>query len=393
MALINKDALILIVRQRRATNEYIQKKVSCSPSSLGKWLDPSSDALPTIRQAKKLADCLHVPFAGLYMNPEDIPKKEIPSLKNLRTVFGHSSDDDSALNIATIDLLIERDFLEEISDEIGLHLQYHYLHSPSGSNVVAWAENIRSQFDIDLTLQYKFASSRKFYLYLRNQVESQGIFVQCFTGVPVESARGIAIFDKKMPIIGINSDDRYPGKSFSIIHELVHIFKNESVICNDMFATHTSSREEVFCNAVAGELLVPGKALDIIMREGNYAYPYSLECIASIAKRFSVSREVIARRLLDSSRIDETEYATLCDEFQRQLELEKEKQREEQKNRKSVGLPVSLKAVDRTSPSICKALYYAYMDESYSKKDIARHLDIDQKHVDRFLAEVSQWSR
>ena len=143
-ALINKDALILIVRQRRATNDYIQKKVSCSPSSLEKWLDPSSDVLPTIRQAKKLADCLHVPFAGLYMNPEDIPKKEIPSLKNLRTAFGRNSDDDSALNIATIDLLIERDFLEEISDELGLRLQYRYLHAPSGSNVITWAENIRS---------------------------------------------------------------------------------------------------------------------------------------------------------------------------------------------------------------------------------------------------------
>ena len=54
---------------------------------------------------------------------------------------------------------------------------------------------------------------------------------------------------------------------------------------------------------------------------------------------------------------------------------------------------VSREAIDRTSSVVCKALYYGYGEEMYSKRDIAQHLGIAQKHVDKFLAEVSAWSR
>ena len=67
----------------------------------------------------------------------------------------------------------------------------------------------------------------------------------------MEMARALAIYVKEMPIIGINDEDRPPAKSFSMIHELVHIFKRESSLCNDM---RSARSEEVFCNAVAGEL-------------------------------------------------------------------------------------------------------------------------------------------
>ena len=43
--------------------------------------------------------------------------------------------------------------------------------------------------------------------------------------------------------------------------------------------------------------------------------------------------------------------------------------------------------------AICKALYYGFAEEIYSKRDIAQHLGIAQKHVDKFLAEVSGWNK
>ena len=57
---------------------------------------------------------------------------------------------------------------------------------------------------------------------MRQKVEGKGIFVHCFTGVDVEIVRGISIFNDTTPIIGLNDNDRYPAKTFSIIHELVH---------------------------------------------------------------------------------------------------------------------------------------------------------------------------
>ena len=110
-ALINKDTLAYICREKGVTGDFIANKTKISATNLALWLAPSDSALPTIKQAKKLASCLHIPFAGLYMNSADIPLKKIPNVRNMRTMLGTSSSDDSALNIAIIDVLLERDFL------------------------------------------------------------------------------------------------------------------------------------------------------------------------------------------------------------------------------------------------------------------------------------------
>lgn len=389
-ALINKETLLYICEQRKVSAEYLQKKTHCKAEIIEKWLNSVEERFPTIKQAKTLANCLHVPFAGLYMNAKDIPTKKIPPIRNMRTMYGNDDVDEGALGIATIDLLLERDFLVKISQELKIPFPPYSPPHFSENNPTYWADKIRDAFNLDLNFQYKCPSARQFYLYLRAQIESQGIFIHCFTDVSVETVRGIAIYDEETPIIGINADDRPPAKSFSIIHELVHIFKRESTVCNEMFNSSSSVQEEIFCNAVAGELLVPEKALAIILKNEHIAYPFTTEQIGCLAKRFSVSREVIIRRLLDSDRIDSSEYATFLDEFR----IELEQQRAEQKANAGKVIPKSIvrTTFDRTSQAICKALYKGYSEEIYSKKDISHHLGIDQRHIDKFLSEVSKWS-
>ena len=54
---------------------------------------------------------------------------------------------------------------------------------------------------------------------------------------------------------------------------------------------------------------------------------------------------------------------------------------------------MSRDAFDRTSPAVCRNLYQGYSEDIYSKLDIAHHLNIDQKHIDKFLSEVAKWIR
>ena len=376
------------------TKEYICSATKLKKDSVDKWLDVTDPALPTILQAKKLAKCLHIPFAGLYMNTKDINIKSIPAIRNYRTLDGALSIDDSSLNIAIGDVLQERDFLIAESNDLGIPLIVFSSPSCPTDAPADWAKKIREHFSIDIKDQYKCSSSRQFYLYLRERLENKGIFVQCFTDVPVEIVRGFSIYEQELPIIGINDNDRPPAKSFSLIHELVHLIKRESSVCNVMYNATSSQSEEVFCNAVAGELLVPKDALAIVLHSGKYAKPYKVDDIAAIAKRFSVSREVIVRRLLDNGQISTVEYETYSEEFHREIERDREEQRLARKAGLKTGIPknVSREAIDRTSPAICKTLYYGYGEEIYSKRDIAQHLGIAQKHVDKFLMEVSRWN-
>lgn len=393
-ALINKEVVPYVCAGKKVSIDYLLNSTHFQKEKLQKWLDASDVELPTIIQAKKIAKCLPIPFASLYMNAADINIKAIPSIKNYRTFDGSPSIDDSGFNIAVCDVLQERDFLIAESNELGIPFPTFSAPAISTEEPTEWARAIRKHYALDLGDQYKCSSSRQLYLYIREKLEREGVFVQCFTDVPVETVRGFSIYYKQLPVIGINNEDRSPAKTFSLIHELVHLLERESSVCNIMFNTSSSQKEEVFCNAVAGELLVPKDALKIVLVNGGYKRPYTIDDIRLIANKFSVSREVIIRRLLDTNRINDEEYETYANEFQRELEHEREKQRLARKAGVQTGFRanISREAFDRTSMAVCRTLSYGYGEEVYSKRDIAQHLGIAQKHIDKFLMEVSAWN-
>lgn len=209
--------------------------------------------------------------------------------------------------------------------------------------------------------------------------------------------RGVAINSDSLPIIGINDEDRAPAKSFSLIHELVHIIKRTSSVCNEMYNLFSTVQEEVFCNAVAGEVLVPGVALKTVFREYSRA-ELSLETIAKIAKKFSVSKEVIIlRRLYDITPriISKVEYEAYAEEIRSNILREKEEAKIARAEGRAIPIPQnpSRDAVDRNSANLNRALLIGYGDGVFSKQDISRYVEIKQQFVDKYLREVSTWNR
>lgn len=394
IALINKATLKVICEAKQVESSFIAGKIGCKPASkVDEWINLTSSALPSFNQAKKIAHCLHVPFAGLYMNPDDVPKKRLPKIVNRRVLLGGNSVDESSLNIAISDLLEARDlllaFLQEL-EEPTIPFDAKIDMNASAKTV---ALNIRKVFQIDLDEQFRKTSARQFYLYVRQQIESKGVFIQCFTGVDLEIARGLAILDDLLPIIGINEHDRPPAKTFTIIHELVHLLKRQSSICNEFVSAFSKNSEEIFCNAVAGELLVPSEALLIKLRSRKLSNNFTVDDIQNLANDFSVSKEVISRRLLDHGLISETEYTTYNDEFRRIIEMEKKEQKLARSEGRAKIIPKypDRDAVDRTSTSLCRTLFKGYSEDMFSKQDVSRYLGISQKYADRFLQEVSKW--
>lgn len=392
-ALINKDTLQYIVNGKRVSKQYILKFCKCQSAQLDHWLEIYSDIYPTITQAKKLAGCLHIPFAALYMNSKDINLKSIPSMHNFRTIQNADSIDESLLNLTIMDLLTDRDFLIEAKKELGWNTESFCPNIPESSSPKVWADEIRRYFSLGLKDQYDFSSTREFYLYLRGKIEKKGIFVQCFKGIEVETIRGIAIYDNVMPIIGINNKDRYPGKLFSIIHEIVHIYKRQSSFCNEMYNSDVLQQEEAFCNAVAGELLAPTEAIKTILNDEKIEHVFDMQNIEALARRFSVSREVITRRLYDMKLIDVAQYKTFNEIINKENEDNPEKKQTPRK--KTVSKPVtrnrSKAIIDRTSSEICKVLYEGYCEQIYDEIFISEYLELNVDHVDCFLKEVSKW--
>ena len=84
---------------------------------------------------------------------------------------------------------------------------------------------------------------------------------------------------------------------FTLAHELAHVWLGASALSNLGAAPNDGVRhEEVWCNAVAAELLVPLEALQADLRR-NELLP---DALARLARTFKVSTLVILRRLLDA---------------------------------------------------------------------------------------------
>ena len=173
----------------------------------------------------------------------------------------------------------------------------------------------------------------------------------------------------------------------SILHELVHIIKRTSSICNDMFGSSPWDDEEVFCNAVAGEVLVPRAALFSVAK--NYSQ-YTIDEVDAIANKFSVSSEVIARRLYDTGKRGRAWYEKVSAELAQRFHDERENLKAAVKMGLSDGPKrnMSREAVDRTSTSLCEALLKGYSEGIFDKADISAHIGIGQKHINKFRRQI-----
>lgn len=77
----------------------------------------------------------------------------------------------------------------------------------------------------------------------------------------VKDFRGFCIYNELAPVIFINTNDSKSAQLFTLIHELSHLWINGSSLSDLDELNH--DKEEMFCNQVAAEYLVPSIFLKV----------------------------------------------------------------------------------------------------------------------------------
>jgi Zn-dependent peptidase ImmA (M78 family) len=162
--------------------------------------------------------------------------------------------------------------------------------------------------------QRTWRDPRKSYKGWRSRVESAGALVFQVTGVAPSEVLGFSLTEQPLPIIGINRKLAPNGRTFTLLHEFVHVLLRESSLCDieESFARPPQEQAtEVFCNAVAAAALIPRDALlaDPLVSRHSRPRDWSDEELDAIARNFGVSKHVALRRLLTVGRTTQTFYA------------------------------------------------------------------------------------
>ncbi|MGF6128046.1 Zn-dependent peptidase ImmA (M78 family)/transcriptional regulator with XRE-family HTH domain [Pseudomonas frederiksbergensis] len=318
-AFIN-PALLSWSRLRAGLSEIqVAKGLPVKPQRIRDW--EAGRSLPTFNQAQKWASIAHVPFGFLFL--KEPPAERLP-LPDLRTVGGVSPSRPSLGLIDTIkDVLRKQDwYLEYLQDHDVSPLPFVGRFS-TRSSVLDVVSDLREVLRIGGDDKQQNHDN-----YLRDLIsaaEAVGILVMrsgvvlgnTHRKLDVSEFRGFAISDRLAPVVFINSADAPSARLFTLVHELAHIWIGSTGISDG--GTHSDRDEEAFCNAVAGEFLVPQDAFRSAWdMDGMWT-----SNLVPLAARFRVSKWVVARRACDLGFISSGQYGAY---YQQELQAYRDKE-------------------------------------------------------------------
>src|SRR5699024_1851713 len=232
-------------------------------SSYDKWIN--NELNPTYNQLVDLSKFLRIPFGFLLVKT---PVNEELPLLEFRTIDTEAIQTPSRELIDTIyDMERKQEWLRDNMIEDGNDpLDFVGIFKKNITYMQA-ADRIRSVFNLNKNWYKKTNSKKSTFNYLRDLFSQYGIVVMqngialnnTHRPLDLEEFRAFTLVDDYAPLIFLNNLDSNNGKTFSLLHEVAHIFFGIDSLYNDDFKKRNkyNSSIETICNKIAGELIAP----------------------------------------------------------------------------------------------------------------------------------------
>lgn len=373
-ALVEPELLVWARESARYDQETAAKRARVSTERLAAW--ESGEARPTVKQLRKLGRTYGRPLAIFYLAE---PPRDAPTLRDYRRVWGDEPRVTSPQLAKEIEIARDRrnTALELLDLEGGAPIRFR-LRASLDEDPDTVAARFRRALGISVETQLGWNDRYAGFNAWRDAIEEKGALVLQMIDVPNAEARGFSIADRPLPAVVANIHDTPRARSFTLIHELVHIALDRSGVCD----LDDHGQTEVFCNRVAGAVLVPADALlsEPVVRAHDAAEEWADQEIKTLARRFSVSREVVVRRLLILGRTDEAFYRRKREQWGDEYRAAEERRRQEAEG-KPRPIPQDLIAVARAGQFFSLLILSSYSHGRITASDVADYFGIRIKHL------------
>jgi Zn-dependent peptidase ImmA (M78 family) len=302
---------VLIWARERAG--FSQEDIAVSLPRIVEW--EAGRDYPTYSQLDTLSQKYKRPLAMFFFSR--IPEEEV-----IESSFrSDSANQVEFLNPKIHYLLKKAKFFQSSLSE----LQESKTNFDSNNSMAALKESIsidkmvefaREYLKVSLEDQKSWRSSEKAFEKWRKVFVDIGVytFKDAFND---DSFSGFCIYDEKYPVIYINNSTTSTRQIFTLFHEIAHIFfkLNHIDAINDEYERVSSdaSNIEILCNKFAAEFLVPSNDLLVQLRGVNR---FDESLIDKLSKIYSVSREVIVRKIYGLKLIDKTMFDLIVGRLQ-----------------------------------------------------------------------------
>jgi Zn-dependent peptidase ImmA (M78 family) len=296
------------------------------------------DEVPSRPLLLRMAHAYRRPLLTFYLSK---PPRVVSRGEDFRTLPDEeAAEDEPVLDALLRGIQARQGMVRAALEDEGVTIQHDFVGSASmDDGVDALVENIREQLDLPLTEFRKARTAEDAFDTLRAVVERKGVFVLLVgdlgshhSALDAEVFRGFALADNVAPFIVINDRDARAAWSFTLMHELAHIWLGYTGVSGGS----PEQRIERFCNDVASEYLLPEREAVRLEVNARGSTRELAEQITGFASRFRVSSSLVAYKIYRLGKINVDQWRSLRRYF-KQLWLSERERRRGSDNEDSSG--------------------------------------------------------
>jgi Zn-dependent peptidase ImmA (M78 family)/transcriptional regulator with XRE-family HTH domain len=314
--------------------------------------------------------------------------------EDFRIVTGTASPRDDAMLDALIRDVRARQLLlrEVVLDDEDMRPLAFVASCGVGEGAKAVAAKIRETLGVTTADQRRARDPAHLFSILRAAAEKAGVYVLLLgdlgshhSDIGEDVFRGVALADAIAPFVVINDNDAAAARSFSLVHELAHIWLGASGVSGPLRGLSENAIER-FCNSVAGEFLLPPEAIEKLAAARGADFDRAMSLTDDVARTWNVSQGVVTYRFLENRWITDEVATAMFRAFADRWRAERQRVRDTREP-DDTGPGYYIVRRSRLGAALLDVVRRALQGDALTHTTAARILGVAPTAVDQLLQE------